>query len=64
MVRSVAKKGRPLAGVAAQHGQGVGEEIVVGHAEVVDHLLARIVLLCVDFLVAVGAQKGVHVVVL
>lgn len=48
----------------ADNGQGIAEEVVVGHTEMIDHLLARIVFLSIHFVIAVGAQEGVHIVVL
>ena len=58
------EEGLARGGVTVEHLQGIGEEVVVLHAPAADQLVGRIVLLRVDFLVAVGAEEGVHVVVL
>ena len=58
------QKGTAFACMAAQHGQGIFKQISVRHAKMVDHLVGRVILLGINLLVAVGAQKGIHVVVL
>lgn len=47
-----------------QDGKGVREEKIVGHSEMVDHLLLGIVFLRIYLVISVGAEEGVHVVVL
>ena len=44
--------------------QRIPVQVVVLHAEAVHHLLLRIILLRIDFIVTVGAQECVHVVIL
>ena len=57
-------EGMAFGGTLAQHGQGVTEQKGVGYAEMIDDFAARIIFLGIHFVVAVGAEKGVHVVVL
>ena len=58
------KEGTMLGCMTTQHGEGVGEEVIVGYAKMIDYFFARIILLCIDFVVAIGAKKGIHIVVL
>ena len=58
------EEGLSFGGLAAQHGQGVSEKEIVGHAEVVHAGAARIVFLRIHFRETVGAEKCVHIVVL
>ena len=51
-------------GVAAQDGQGVVEQEIVLHAEMVGHLLGRVIFLGIYFSVTVGSEEGIHIVVL
>ena len=53
-----------FARMAAHHGQGILKQISVRYAKMVDHLIGRVILLGINLLVAVGAQEGIHVVVL
>ena len=54
----------PVLGRLVDHRQRIVEEVFVGHAKTIGHLVGRVVLLRINLVVAIGAEEGIHVVVL
>ena len=54
----------PVLGRLVDYRQRIVEEVFVGHAKTIGHLVGRVVLLCINLVVAIGAEEGIHVVVL